>query len=72
MAVVGLDKDSQKAGEMKTDLAAQIAKNLFTNGKGERAVRLCLELSGEQYGGGWCEAAVADVIRKEIKILQGE
>jgi hypothetical protein len=43
-------------------LAHSIASALFTNGAGQVAERLVLELLGKRDGGGWCRAAVEDVI----------
>lgn len=47
-------------------LAKQIAKSLFTNGFGERAQRLVLELPEGKNGGGWAEVAVVDVIAEHL------
>jgi hypothetical protein len=46
-------------------LAKKIARSLFTDGSGNHAQRLELKhgkLGFERAGGGWCEAAVEDVI----------
>lgn len=49
-------------------LAEEIAKALFTNGAGEHAERLVLEIPGaKRNGGGWCERAVADVVEDALE-----
>jgi hypothetical protein len=53
-------------------LACEIAKHLFTNGAGKRAQRLVLELPNLQDGGGWCEAAVVDVIEDHLNAAAKE
>jgi hypothetical protein len=45
-------------------LAKKIARMLFTNGAGQRADRLVLELPGKVDGGGWSEFAVAGQIQR--------
>lgn len=47
-------------------LAESIARGLFTNGFGEHAGRLVLELDDGRNGGGWSELAVADAIEKKL------
>lgn len=49
------------------ELAKQITDELFTNGIGERAKRLVLELEDGKDGGGWCKEAVEDVIERILK-----
>jgi len=46
------------------EIAAEIAKHLFTNGAGQRADRLVMELPGGGNGGGWAENCLADQIAK--------
>ena len=46
----------------KAEIAKQIADRLFTNGTGDEATRLVLELPGKRDGGGWCRRAVEDRI----------
>lgn len=48
------------------DLAKEIAADLFTNGLGQHARRLVLELENGHNGGGWCERAVVDRIRGHL------
>lgn len=49
-------------------LARRIAKQLFTDGFGDRAVRLVFEYgSADLKGTGWCESAVADRIEKNLR-----
>ena len=43
-------------------IAVRIAEELFTNGQGEEAVRLRLELPDGRYGGGWGQKPVIDKI----------
>jgi hypothetical protein len=58
--------------EMKSDsielqeLAAEIAKYLFTDGSGERAQRLVLELNKGRMSGGWSEWAVTLAIKERL------
>lgn len=47
-------------------LAERIARDLFTNGGGERAQRFVLELPDGRNGGGWIEAAAADRIEDAL------
>lgn len=64
------------------ELAQRIADALFTNGAGQEARRLVLELDGGRDGGGWCKKAVADRIAaalsstaappEEVTALNGE
>lgn len=48
-------------------LAKLVARTLFTNGSGERAARLVLELSDGRDGGGWNERAVRLRIYEKLK-----
>jgi len=48
-------------------LAQLIANRLFTNGMGEEAHRLVLELTGKRDGGGWCKQAVVDQIEDALQ-----
>jgi hypothetical protein len=48
------------------ELAAEIAKYLFTDGTGERAGRLVLELKRGRVGGGWSEWAVTLAIKERL------
>ena len=48
------------------ELSEQIAKHLFTDGSGERADRLVLELKNGHKGGGWSEWAVILEIKKRL------
>lgn len=52
--------------------ARRIAHNLFTNGSGDHAKRLVMELSGDRGGGGWCEGAVVDQIRKALHTFESD
>lgn len=51
-------------------IAVEIANELFTNGSGEHAKHLNLIMDGGRYVGGWCEAAVADIIERKIRASQ--
>ena len=51
-------------------VAVEIANELFTNGSGEHARHLNLIMDGGRYVGGWCEAAVADIIERKIRAAQ--
>ena len=59
-------------GKMKPDsielqeLATEIAKYLFTDGSGQRAERLVLELKKGHMGGGWSEWAVTLAIKERL------
>ena len=55
-----------KCTENLRKLAKQIANDLFTNGSGQEADRLVLELPGKRDGGGWCKRAVEDRIYDAI------
>jgi hypothetical protein len=48
------------------ELAERIAKHLFTNGTGERAERLVLEMRNGRDGGGWSEWAVTLAIKEKL------
>jgi len=50
-------------------LSERIAKELMTNGAGEEAQRLVLELPDGRDGGGWCKQSVIDTIET---ILQAD
>lgn len=50
-------------------LAAKLAKELFTEGGGRRARRLVMEQDQALNGSGWCESAVADRIEVLLKSL---
>ena len=52
--------------QSKTTFAEKIADRLFTNGSGEKAERLVLELSSKRDGGGWSRSAVIDQINEVI------
>jgi hypothetical protein len=47
-------------------LAERIAARIFTNGAGDVAERLVLELKGGKDGGGWGRKPVVDLIAQEI------
>lgn len=51
-------------------VAEKIANYLFTNGAGEKAQRLVLELEDGSNGGGWCREAVKTVIVAKLKALE--
>lgn len=46
----------------------EILNRLFTNGAGETAQRLVLELENGCNGGGWCRDAVRDQIRDAFQM----
>jgi len=48
-------------------LARRIADDLFTNGQGQRGVRLVLKLNDIDTGGGWCKSAVIDRVETILK-----
>jgi len=48
-------------------LALAITSDLFVDGCGERASRLVLEHYSGRNLGGWCQAAVQDVIIRHLK-----
>jgi hypothetical protein len=48
------------------ELADKIADSLFTDGDGQKAERLVLELPNGRNGGGWCRDAVRGVIQAAI------
>lgn len=51
-----------------TAVAARIADYLFTNGAGQKAKRLVLELEENgMYGGGWCRQAVVNAVERILK-----
>lgn len=45
------------------ELATQITDKIFTNGAGDQAKRLVLELENGRNGGGWSKSAMRDFIR---------
>ncbi len=47
-------------------LAEIITESLFTNGAGQKAKRLVLELENGKDGGGLCKEAVVGVIEREL------
>ena len=47
--------------------ARRIARSLFTNGAGQRAERLMLELPGGKDGGAWSERAAVDHIARVLQ-----
>lgn len=49
------------------EMAEEIAGDLFTNGAGNEAQRLVLELPDKSSGDGWCKQAVVDVIARHLK-----
>lgn len=49
-------------------LAKKIAERLFTNGVGDIADRLVLELPGKRDGGGWCRKAAEDRIAEVLAV----
>ena len=49
-----------------TKLSDRIAADLFTNGRGDEAERLVLELPGRRYGGGWGLKPASDVIDRHV------
>jgi len=55
-----------KIDDKVDSLASLISNDLFTNGSGETAERLVLELPQKRDGGGWCKKAVYDVIVKHL------
>ena len=48
--------------EEAISLAVLIAGTLFINGSGQEAIRLRLELPDGEYGGGWGQQPVIDLI----------
>jgi hypothetical protein len=59
---------SRKETKMEK-LADEIVEYLFTNGAGEQAHRLVLQLLDGSNGGGWCREAVKSVIISKLKAL---
>ena len=53
-------------------LADEIVEYLFVNGIGSKAQRLVLELEDGKDGGGWCKAAVRDVVVRVIQKWMGK
>lgn len=64
----GYNDDQFSFALLLDGMAESIAEALFTNGKGETADRLVLELPGERDGGGWSKAAVIGTIRRVLKV----
>jgi hypothetical protein len=57
-----------KQAKDKIRLAAEAcAKDLFTNGMGQVAQRLVLELTNDQCGGGWGQGPLADAIERRLR-----
>lgn len=50
-------------------VADEIVNYMFTNGAGEKAQRLVLELEDGSNGGGWCREAVTAAIISKLKVL---
>ena len=48
-------------------VAQEIVESLFVNGDRKRAARLVLELPGRKDGGGLCELAVFDRVKKILQ-----
>lgn len=46
----------------------EVLNHLFTNGAGETADRLVLELENGRDGGGWCRGAVRDQICDALQL----
>jgi hypothetical protein len=49
------------------ELAKAAANELFRNGSGQIASRLVMELPGGRNGGGYCHAAVVEVIAQVLR-----
>jgi len=49
------------------EIAMQLADDLFTDGWGNKAQRLVMELASGKPGGGWCHAAVVDRLAKGLE-----
>jgi len=59
------EKPAEQLGAYR--LATQIVAALFTNGAGQKAERLVLELPNKTFGGGWSRAGATDQIAKTIR-----
>ena len=66
-----VDKKERVSRSVSSDLLdaaiEEILNRLFTNGAGETAQRLVLELENGRNGGGWCRNAVRDQIRDALQ-----
>lgn len=51
------------------EIADELTEHLFTNGFGEKAQRLVLELPGGGNGGGWGKRPVRDILLAHIQVL---
>jgi hypothetical protein len=49
-------------------IASDIVNDLFTNGAGQKAHRLVLELGNGQDGGGWAKRSVRNIIMRYIEL----
>ncbi len=62
------------ASKLAYEIADEVIKTLFTNGAGEKASRIVLELEDGRDGGGWAERParvhVAEVIEKHIASIK--
>jgi len=56
-----------RQGKSRRALARRIATDLFTNGLGQFADRLVLELPGKVDGGGWNFTSAIDRIERALK-----
>ena len=56
----------------KQGIAEKIVTRLFTNGFGEEAERLVLELPNGHESGGRCKQSAIDVVNEEIAALKAE
>jgi tryptophanyl-tRNA synthetase len=53
-------------------LAQRITEYLFTNGAGQKATRLVLEMKDGTPSGGWCKEAVTDVVQRFLDEVSAE
>jgi hypothetical protein len=51
-------------------LAAEIVRRLFTNGQGQEALRIVLELPGKVDGGGYCWQSALDQVLIALREAQ--
>jgi hypothetical protein len=51
------------------ELANELTEHLFTNGAGEKAQRLVLELPGGVHSGGWGKGPVRDLLLTYFQVL---
>lgn len=59
------------SGQEARLVARKAADYLFTNGNGDRAKRLVLELSGGKDGGGWCyDAVIAGIMNAICDVVE--